>query len=174
MDDTELDRALKSALSVSPSPEFVARVRQSIRAQKPGSAGLNWLVPASVALAVIVAVAWLLPERTPIAGIPVHRGADISLAPQQIVIAELRTPAHPSAPGVSPQEKEEAGLPFEVMVSPADVAAYRRLFTTLDATDYQVAIEPRKVLEESAVTAIDIVPIVIPPLNDSEETGVLQ
>jgi hypothetical protein len=177
MDDTELDRALKSALSVSPSPEFLPRVRQSIAATKPAPSGANWLIPASVALGLLAAVVWQLPEGTPIADVPVHHGADISLAPPQSVMTESRSPA-PTAPSrisKSFQDKTKAtGLPFEVMVSPADVAAYRRLFATRDAIDYQSPIEPRKMPEQSAVTAIDIAPIVIRPLNDSEETGVFQ
>jgi hypothetical protein len=60
-----------------------------------------------------------------------------------------------------------------VLISSADAAAYRRLFASVNGVDYQLSSEPPKV-PEASVTSIHIDPILIRPLSDSEEPGVLQ
>jgi hypothetical protein len=50
MDDAELQRALNDALSVSPSPHFVARVRTKIALAETAPLALQWFKVAAVAV----------------------------------------------------------------------------------------------------------------------------
>lgn len=64
MDDLDIDRAVQEALSASPSPAFVARVRTTIAQSPRPSIAAGWLKPAAaVACAVVVAMAVGLPRQ---------------------------------------------------------------------------------------------------------------
>ena len=190
MDDVELDRALNTALSVSPSPEFVARVRTAI-AQEPaaGWAITRWLVPAGVmTLLVMLAIDLTKPGPQPAvtADVPLERHArgDVLLTPAPVEIdapdPSLRARGVPegsigqnaaSRPAMAPKPA------FEVMISPIDAEAYRRLFASVGSMPYTLSSElgAAAAPEEKTMTAIDIAPIVITPLNDfSNDTGAFQ
>ena len=58
MDDLDFDRELQNALAITPSPEFVARVRAKIADAPPPSMFAGWLKPAAaVACVAVVAIA---------------------------------------------------------------------------------------------------------------------
>lgn len=64
MDDLELDRELDGALAVTPSPEFVARVRTKIAEAPRPSFTAGWLKPAAaVGCAALLAIAVGLPRE---------------------------------------------------------------------------------------------------------------
>jgi hypothetical protein len=188
MDDAELDRALKAALSVSPSPEFVAKVRTAIREEPAGWTFTRWLVPAG-ALALLTTLAIVLTgldsQRAVPADMPGERaGADIVLraAPAGAVATEVTSNVVPRRLTESPIVRNAVRRPavpaqpdFEVVFSPADAAAYRRIFESVGAMPYRLSSDPTVEPEHKAMTAIDIAPIVIAPLDDlSDSTGVFQ
>jgi hypothetical protein len=64
MDDLDLERELHAALTVTPSPEFVARVREKIADAPAPSMLAGWLKPAgAIACAVVLAIAIGLPRE---------------------------------------------------------------------------------------------------------------
>jgi hypothetical protein len=183
MDDAELDRALNATLSVSPSPEFVARVRRAIADEPVASPVGRWLVPAC-ALAVLMTAVGLMtfvfrptvPAEVPpeiaaraasvLPSVPIELYAP---APSPRVEAESVTPLLiRRAPTLSEQP---ARLEFQVMVSASDAAAYQRLFANVGSMPYELSDEPTGQSEYNAIAAIDFSPIVIPPLNDASPAG---
>jgi hypothetical protein len=63
-DDLALDRAIQQALSVEPSPEFVARVRLALSAEpRPAFRIAWWGIGISVLASVVLAVAVIWPAR---------------------------------------------------------------------------------------------------------------
>ena len=183
MDDAELDRALNEALSVSPSPEFVAKVRRSIAADSvPSTLATRWLVPAGAAVVLLMILVIVLPvlkSRTQMAvdAEPVdltRRGADIVLESPRPLESHSSTPS-PVPPGRTSGAALARRSDFQVIFSPIDAAAYRRIFASVASAPYEISSAPAFVPAESSMTSVDIAPIVIEPLDAfSSETGVLQ
>ncbi len=132
MDDVDLDRELHDALAVSPSPEFVARVREKIADAPAPSMLAGWLKPAAaLACAVVLAIAIGLP-REEAGREPVKAGLKPSttnippsttqgaVAPT-VVVPTLRSAERIVAPATSATAKTaEPPLP-EVIIAPDDV-----------------------------------------------------
>ena len=189
MDDAELDRALEAALSVSPSPEFAAKVRTAIGREPAGGALSRWLMPAgAVASLALVAMGLMTfdAERAMLddTARQRHAGVDILLPSTPLAIDVAFDPvpqpatSEPTEPAIVrniDRPSRETAPKFEVIFSPADTAAYRRLFENADSVPYTLSNEPALDPTNRAVTAIDIAPIVIPPLDEaSDHTGVFQ
>ena len=189
MDDAELDQTLKSALSVSPSPEFVVKVRTAIREEPTGAIVTRWLVPAG-AVALLAAAAIGLTSFGSQPAIPAetpgerHAGVDIVLpsAPPAGDVASDRVPQlatrHVTRQSIAriviDRPAATATPEFAVIFSPTDAAAYRRLFESVGSVPYVLSDEPA-FEPETAMTAIDIAPIEIAPLHAaSDNAGVFQ
>jgi hypothetical protein len=64
-----------------------------------------------------------------------------------------------------------ARVDFQVMFSPVDAAAYRRLFENVGSMPYRLSSEPALEPVNKAMTEIDIAPLEIAPLDPSDDTG---
>jgi hypothetical protein len=92
MDDAGLQRELNDALAVSPSPDFVARVRMRI-AEPQASPMVGWLVPAVVAVsAVVIALAVALKPA------PIEPARGVEFLESRPISAVVRTPTMDIAP----------------------------------------------------------------------------
>jgi hypothetical protein len=88
MDDVEIDRALRAALSESPSPDFVPRLRNTIAdAQRPCVFAGAWKPIVGFACVAVVAVAIILRQ-------------DARLKPSPTGLAAVAATTVPSAPSV--------------------------------------------------------------------------
>jgi hypothetical protein len=181
MDDAELDRTLKAAVSVTPSPEFAEKVRRAIAEDSAVSPILRWVVPAAAA-AVLVLVVVVVTNRNQ--GQPLQidipsaqfAGADIVLPSPSTDVRDSQTSAMTgkvvSRARIPAATKREEPV-FEVMFSPADAEAYRRLFSSVGSMPYELSGEA--VAEDQTIAAIDFAPIVIEPQVDiSFDKGVFQ
>jgi hypothetical protein len=133
MNDDVLDRALREALDVAPSPDFVARVRTRI-ASEPAPRGvfsgwMLWTPIAACATAAAIALAVWIGRPAP----QVHQGMTESIA---LVAAPepTQTPTSPTVRPPSPLRGYGATRPVvasrkesEVLISPEESSALRRL-----------------------------------------------
>jgi hypothetical protein len=184
MDDAELDRALKATLSVSPSPEFVAKVRTAVAADVSVPSMSRWLVPAvAVALVGVLAIALTNPDPRPapqtdmrpgrFAGVDIVLPSAAASRPKARPIDPVPVARNPArhAHIRHPARRDERA--FEVIFSPSDAEAYRRLFSSVGSMPYELSGEV--IAEDNAIAAIDFAPIVIEPQRDfSLDKGVFQ
>lgn len=98
MDDLDLDRELHARLAVTPSPEFVARVRTKIAEAPPPSLLAGWLKPAAaLGCAAVLAIAVGLPrEQARLKPSPTE------IAQSPAVIAPSPTEETPATAGLKP------------------------------------------------------------------------
>jgi hypothetical protein len=96
MDDAELQRELTNALSVAPSPDFVARVRMKVAQPETSSIPIGWFTPAAVA-ASLAAIAVALALRP--GSIEPARGTDF--LGSRPIWAVVQAPVLPSAPALA-------------------------------------------------------------------------
>ena len=152
-----LDRELARALTVEPSPEFVARVRTRI-AEEPGPArfGFRWVFGAvAVAAAVVVAVVMMrptpqvAPRTTPLLA---SRSIDLTA-----VVPEIRERRTSSVERRTPNP--ESRIPA-VFFDSREVAALQRLV----AGPIAVTTE-RPAMDLAPVETIVISPLAIDPLE---------
>lgn len=145
MEDLELERELQAALSVSPSPDYVARVRAKIAQAPPPSPFVGWLKPAAaIACAVVLTIAaTLLREDTRPQIAPTKAGLKPSTTnlssttntPSVATVTPSPTPVAPtlrSARLAAPaQSRASAVEPLpEVIIAPGDVEALRQFVTS--------------------------------------------
>jgi hypothetical protein len=100
MDDLDLERELHAALTVTPSPEFVARVREKIADAPAPSMLAGWLKPAgAIACAVVLAIAIGLPREE----------ARLKPSPTEVALPreEARLKPSPTEAAPSPTEATE-------------------------------------------------------------------
>ena len=146
MDDLDLDRALEKAFAVTPSPEFVARVRTKIAEAPPPSVLEAWMKPATViacgVVLAIAAIAGLKPGTTTDnmsarAGLKPNTTNAPSATKAPVI---LTVPVTPTVPVVVPTFRSAAPTkartvpavePFlpEVIIAPGDVEALRQFVT---------------------------------------------
>ena len=182
MDD--LDRQIRAALAVEPSPNFVARVR-TVTAEKPIVPLLSgWLTPVA-AVAVVAAmgagvallqlkradpVAWPVAERA----VP---GTDVTLPAEAAAFAEP-LPQRRSARQLDVNRVGTRAAPFEVMVSKAQVDAHLRLFTSIGSRIEKAAawtFDDTAPVTDRTLSDISISPITIESMDlFATEKGVLQ
>ena len=182
-----IDRDLRAALSVQPSPEFVARVRTHIasEAQSAGSGPVwRWSFGISVAgiAAVVMATAFLVSR--PHVGIKAPDAAvakadippDVTTGPAPLVAA-----APPGAAKAAPKAARQRHVPNarrttpsgtlpEVLVDPREAAALRAVIAATRAGAIDLAPLVRasapSVLEQPPIVAIAIAPLAIDPLEE--------
>jgi hypothetical protein len=169
MDDAELDRALNDALSVSPSPEFVARVRMTIAQAEAAPTPIGWLKPAAVAvsIAAIAAVLVLGPAQIEIAD-------DIDVLGSRPISNVARAPvvgASPlrlsSASDVLKREPVSSAMPA-VLISSDAARAFQELVASARDRRFEASFDETPpstawALSELTVAPLSIEPLVEPP-----------
>ncbi len=172
--DSALDRELESALSIEPSPEFLARARARLAAEPEPSpwrlAVHGWAVEPLWGVAIVgIALAVVVPQM-----IPGDRGTPPAKVAQVFPPAVVETRAAPPAAPAIPMRQRRAGRAAEAVhtvplqLSPVMFAAEDRQAFDL----FVVAAGEGRVPEEAANTpgdsakpvALAIEPLVIDPL----------
>ena len=177
--EQDVDRELKAALTVSPSPDFEARVLRQVEADRPSRsvATYGWL--AAAASIVVAAGLFYALNRTPTAGVPTtpqvaERAAltppTTAPAPPNLVETAIPGPRpriRPSADLVvararRPQPQARAAQP-EVIVAPKQLAAVRRLIR--EVNDGLSVPEPVQETATGEPAVVVVVPLAIEPLT---------
>jgi hypothetical protein len=190
--DAEIDREIQAALSVDPSPEFLARVRTSI-AHQPISPRLRGVTPASCALAAVLVIAVVsvsLQDPVP---------ADLKVSTPSAPSADLEVTTGPRAPNLNPETNAGAESPAaelrirtaktaasasevvptfrsaesrlapsepEVLISPDDAKAFEEFVAGVRDGRFEILLnEPVLPASFSLVAELSIPPIVIEPLD---------
>lgn len=180
LSEQDVDRELKAALSVSPSPGFEARVLQRVEADRPsrGRARYGWL--AAAASLVIAAGAIYALNRTPPA-VPqvVQQTAPPAMSPrseapihEQVIepprIETVRIAR--TAARTAPRRAEP-----EVLVPVNQMEAVRRLVRVINEGRVEVPAEPAQgpMAPPVAVAIAPVVvqPILLSPLGSGTETA---
>ena len=175
--DSAIDREIRDALAVEPSPEFLVRVRAQI-ANEPIAMFAPRRVMGLAALAAVVALAvtvslsrpdTLMPSSSP--QVSESQGADsvLSAAPEAPSPASER-----SSPQVAPPPREAAttrsprskqSLP-EVLISADDAKAFQQLIAGVREGRFELSFaEDAPVTGSREVTELIVPPIAIEPLN---------
>jgi hypothetical protein len=178
MDDVEIDRALRAALSAEPSPEFTARVRTAIAEAPQPSVVLGWLKPAAVifSIAVVAIVMGLRREQAEVAvGLapsisslssttyaPSTRHAVLRLPSTVPTVKSAKLPVRP--PRAHAAVPAEPALP-EVIVAANDVEALRQLLVSLNEHTFVASFDETPVSTPWAMTSLSVVPIGGDPLD---------
>jgi hypothetical protein len=198
--DAAIDREIRAALSVDPSPEFLARVRTRI-ASEPVESGFRWSwVPAgTVAALLMVAVVVSFsrqnnaadlkvgPTEVNTGGAPTGEAKiDIAESGPKMGIteptgADLKgtTDTAPTASAVVPTFRsaraKESSIP-EVLISPDDVLAFQQFITAIHQRRFEIVFdEPLAVTPSPQFSELTISPITIAPLEPTApDEGVLQ
>ena len=200
MNDQSIDRALREALDVSPSPDFVARVRTRIANEPaPHSVWNRWIVwmPVAVGAAAALALAvWLakpaeirqMPDTTAAAIVPPQQAPTVRLkADTATPTAETTATAvkhvvsgfSSTTPGAGSRTVRVRNEP-EILISQSESAALRRLIAR--ASEGQIVVDLSAPAPEATADADielkplpEIQPIKIDPIVpvDGEE-GVRQ
>jgi hypothetical protein len=164
MDDTELDRALKSALSVSPSPEFVARVRQRIVEREPNPIFGGWLKPAVLAMAVgvlMIITTFKASPTEPVTTIPTIASSGI------VDIAEAPTIHFTSvtSPRIAALTNPERPTTLtQVVVAADDVRAFREFVASARERRFEIAFDDTPSVTSWMTTELTVEPLTIEPL----------
>jgi hypothetical protein len=173
VDDLELDRELLAALDVTPSPEFVARVRVAVADQRKGPLPGGWLVPAGFGCATIAAIvlagtSWNVsdqPERRADT-LPVRPSVEQKEVQNQQPTERHREPqARPvvHAPRVAPAG-DTRDIP-EVLISQADKRAFEEFVSTVQQRQFAATFEDVPESTPWLVTELSLAPITIEPLD---------
>jgi len=180
-----IDRDLRTALAVEPSPGFVARVRTRIASEAESAAsdsGWRWSfgVAAAGVAAVVVATAFLVSRpqvgiKSPDAAVakadipPDTTPAPLVAAiPSSVAKAPSKVPRPRHVPNAQPATPR-ATLP-EVLVDPREAAALRAVIAATRAGAIDLAPLVRasapSALETPPIVAIAIAPLTIDPLGE--------
>ena len=169
MDDAELQRALNDALSVSPSPGFVARVRMTIERAETGPVALGWLKPAAVAvsIAAVAAVLVLRPTRIEIAErIDILGSRPIGNIARAPIVGASPLRLYSSS-NVLGREAVSSGMPL-VIISADDVRAFQELIASAQERRFEATFDETPattpwVISDLTVAPLSIEPLVAPP-----------
>lgn len=184
-DESPIDRELRRALDVTPSPEFAARVRMRI-ASEPAST--PWFRPrlvmagVSVAVAVVVGVL-VVPREQPSqqsANVALSSRPPVALSPAGFGTVALN-PAGPDSVALSPTGRDSvargpSGSPAaalhpvplsepEVLVSPAEMRGLLRLIALANLEDPSLESLLAAPTDPTPISAIEPDEIVIAPIT---------
>jgi hypothetical protein len=177
LNDDVLDRELRRALAVDPSPEFAVRVRQRIAVDPPPRRPVLSVLPMAVTVAIAAAV-WVS-ERKPLPQpqVAVLRSVPLSNSVKDVIpsgtsrahaVSMARRTASYAAVGFGEQQGP-SGTP--ILIDQTEARAIRRLIEV--ASGRPLAVSPMAAVMETPVersfSALDISPIVIEPLALSGE-----
>ena len=189
MDDL-IDRELRRALAVAPSPEFVARVRTKIaEAPNPSMVPGVWTCAAALACVAGVAIgvgvrehasitARLKPSTTvvsntsypPLTPTPFQSRGTVAVtnfSPQQHHGEPLEASARADRSSKAHTENSAAQPPAfpEVIVAPADVEALRQHLANINNAQFVAFVAPAPMSTEWVTTEWTIPPLTINPLE---------
>jgi hypothetical protein len=177
--DKDIDRELQAILTVDPSSDFVARIRTAI-AHEPATRsifpGLLFRGAAAGLVLALVLVAWVDyrgPEVPPVVNPPPPQSVR-SNTPLSPDFTPAPVPAARAVPAARRRVVPASGDPSpEVIISTADVNAYRRLLRSMNEQPLALSFEETNL--ERASNELAISPIAIKALDPfSEQPGVLQ
>lgn len=170
MDDLDLDRELRSMLTATPSPDFVARVRGKIAEAPPPSMLAGLLKPAAavVCLTTVLIVASLRPETT-----PERAGLEPSTTAVTAGLKPSPTPA-PEPAGVvstfrsarSAKIVKEPPLP-EVIIAPEDLKAVQQFVSSASELTFVASFEETPSPSPWVMNDLAVPPIMIEPLDSA-------
>jgi hypothetical protein len=183
LSDETLEREIEAALGVDPSPGFLPRVRARIANERPqegwfGSTSWRWASAGAIVAAVAIIGVWTL--RDPV---PEPREARITPPVDTTtpsIESERPAPGPVASPAKAPKvanaprivtvratQHEEVAAPFEVVISPEESTALRRLFAAINnhrietqaLPDLQSALKPPDPIEDIVLEPITISPL---------------
>jgi hypothetical protein len=186
--EQDVDRELEAALTVSPSPDFEARVLQRVAADRPSQwrAPYGWL--AAAASVVLVAGAFYALNRPSPADAPLPLSQVVDQRPRAPVVGPVREPsvtepARPQAPGAQRQTPRSAARTAgtaarasepEVIVPLNQMEAVRRLVRAVNDGLVEPPAEPLQgpmaPPAKLAVTPLVVEPIPVTPVAPGAET----
>lgn len=178
--DFELDTALNDALTVDPSPDFLARLREKLAGEEiSGSRPFPFvLVTVTLAAAAMVFAVVMLERqiveqpRVPVAAAIVP-GKAIAASDAPVAVAASAQPVHETRrrPETSRRlqriQRPAPAEPGDVLIPAAEQQALRRLLERPPTAVLRFAPS----IEPTAVAAIAIPPLTIDPLSPQGEEG---
>lgn len=181
--EQDVDRELKAALSVSPSPDFAARVLQRVEADRPSHRAAHYAWLAAAASLVIAASVFYALNRTPalVTGTPVPQVVEHTAPRTVMPVREAPARKNTSEPPRAQTARASVGyLPAprtaepEVLVSPDQMEAVRRLVRAVNEGRLELPAEPAAgpmappaTLE---VAPVGVAPIPLSPLGTETAT----
>jgi hypothetical protein len=180
--EQDVDRELKAALSVSPSPDFEARVLRRVEADRPSHwrADYGWL--AAAATVVIAAGVFYALNRTSPAVAPPPPAQVVEQAPRT-VMPQADAPVHnnasePSRVATVRASQSTARIASrsaepEVIVPVNQMEAVRRLVRAVNEGLIQLPAEPVRGPMPPPAT-LDVAPLVVDPIAISPVDSVAQ
>jgi hypothetical protein len=163
-----IDEELRDALSVTPSPELLPRIRLAVESSQAPSWSFAWFVPVAAGAAALAVAAWLL-ARSPVERPALEaRGEQppVSAPPPQAVAPPPAVPAKAAAVRRPPEP--------EILVPPGQEAELRRLVAALrtgklDATAL-LADEPAPAQDLVVAPLGELAPLEVKPLASGIDT----
>jgi hypothetical protein len=183
--EQDVDRELKAALSVTPSPDFAARVLQRVEADRPSHRAAQYAWLAAAASLVIAAGVFYALNRTPavVTGPPAPQVVEHPAPPVEMARPEV--PARKNTPEPPPVQTVRASVRFlpaprnaepEVLVPPTQLEAVRRLVRAANEGRFVEAPAepvpgPMAPPATVGVTPLAVEPIPLSPLGPATETA---
>jgi len=168
MDDAELQQALNDALSVSPSPDFAARVRMKIAAAETSPMPVGWLLPAAVAVS-IAAIAFVVVSRPgaiePTSGVEVLGSRPIAALAQPPAMGAVPTLHSPSGANTArPIYSEWQEMP-EVIIAPDNREGLLQLLNGVRERRFEATFDETPASTPWALSELTVAPLIIEPLE---------
>jgi hypothetical protein len=170
MDDLEIDRTLRAALSEDPSPDFVARVRTSIiEAPRPSLFAGSWMPVAGVVCVVVMITVWLPRENVPDQASATYLPSAMYsprapyLPPAVTPVSRLSSVVVPSFSSAKPDPQ----LP-EVIIAADDVEAVRQFVSGARDRRFVATFEETYTPTAWAMSDLAITPITVEPLDSTQ------
>jgi hypothetical protein len=166
MIDVDLDREIRRALALEPSPGFSDRVRSRLAEEpRPGFSRVGLLAAAACVTAAAL-YSWAITRPQPVQQ-TTTRVADIPLAPVQSPSEPPRIRPSSTKRGPATIDPIRRAVTPEVLIGAAEVEGFRRLTLSVRDGRFQGVPAPSDSLEvDLALPDIAIQPIAIEPIGE--------
>ena len=169
--EQDVDRELKAALSVSPSPDFEARVRQRVETDRQSRwpAHYGWFAGAAAASIVVLVSVFYAMNRVPVVVAPtvpphvVEHSAPPTLPPRPDAPTPREATRPPRVATVRALRSAPRTLAPEVLVPPNQMEAVRRLVRAVNEGRVELPAEPGQG-PLAAPATLDVTPLVVEPI----------
>lgn len=164
--ERDLDAALREALRVEPTPEFLPRVRERLRNETP-AARLGWLpaaLLAGAALGIVVMFAWQPSEERATARVPGNVAATPA-PPSTLAVPRFTAPPMLAAAVAPVRPEPQPPAEPEVLVPDGQEAAIARFAWGLEALDQENNLAKALTRSSTALADLRIEPLSIEPLE---------